>query len=52
MYYGGDENTGESDFKLRNINLEFAIGKLNLIAGSTGAGKSSLLLALLGGFYF
>ena len=48
MYHGGDEVTGESDFKLRNINIEFKIGKLNLIAGSTGAGKSSLLLALLG----
>ena len=48
-YYGGEEDSGENDFTLRNISLEFAIGKLNIVTGSTGSGKTSLLLALLGG---
>ncbi|VEU24425.1 DEKNAAC105626 [Brettanomyces naardenensis] len=38
----------QNDFKLRDINVSFRIGKLNVIVGSTGSGKSSLLLALLG----
>lgn len=36
------------DFKLRDINVEFELGKLNVIVGPTGSGKTSLLLALLG----
>ncbi|ODV87244.1 hypothetical protein CANARDRAFT_194758 [[Candida] arabinofermentans NRRL YB-2248] len=36
------------EFKLRDINIDFKIGKLNVILGPTGSGKSSLLLALLG----
>ncbi|KAG0018663.1 hypothetical protein BGZ81_010115 [Podila clonocystis] len=35
-------------FKLKNINADFPVGKLSLIVGATGAGKSALLLALLG----
>ncbi|KAF9333900.1 hypothetical protein BG006_003010 [Podila minutissima] len=35
-------------FKLKDINLEFPIGKLSVIVGPTGSGKSALLLALLG----
>jgi ABC-type multidrug transport system fused ATPase/permease subunit len=38
----------EGKFTLRDISVDFPIGKLTLIAGSTGAGKSSLLTALLG----
>lgn len=38
----------ESDFKLRNVNISFAEGQLNVVIGATGAGKTSLLLALLG----
>ena len=36
-------------FHLRNINVVFPIGQLSTIVGPTGSGKSSLLLALLGG---
>ncbi|KAF9216328.1 hypothetical protein BGZ59_010123, partial [Podila verticillata] len=35
-------------FKLKNINANFPVGKLSLIVGATGSGKSALLLALLG----
>lgn len=37
-----------SDFKLKDINVAFQPGKLNVVIGPTGAGKTSLLLALLG----
>lgn len=45
----------EPSFELRDINLNFPLGKLSLICGPTGSGKSSVFLALLGGlslFYF
>lgn len=35
-------------FRLMDIDIKFAIGKLNIIAGPTGSGKTSLLMALLG----
>ncbi|KPI36996.1 ATP-dependent bile acid permease [Cyphellophora attinorum] len=35
-------------FRLIDVDVEFQIGKLNVIAGPTGSGKTSLLLALLG----
>ena len=35
-------------FRLININTDFQIGRLNIIAGPTGSGKTSLLMALLG----
>ncbi|EXJ66028.1 ATPase [Cladophialophora psammophila CBS 110553] len=35
-------------FRLIDMNVEFSIGQLNVIAGPTGAGKTSLLMALLG----
>ncbi|KFH73818.1 hypothetical protein MVEG_01032 [Podila verticillata NRRL 6337] len=35
-------------FKLKNINVDFPVGKLSVIVGATGSGKSALLLALLG----
>ncbi|KKY19239.1 putative atp-dependent bile acid permease [Phaeomoniella chlamydospora] len=39
----------ESDaFRLINVNVEFELGGLNIIAGPTGSGKTSLLMALLG----
>ncbi|KAI8595921.1 P-loop containing nucleoside triphosphate hydrolase protein [Dissophora ornata] len=34
-------------FMLKNITLNFPVGKLSLICGSTGSGKTSLLMALL-----
>lgn len=37
-----------SPFQMIDLNLRFAVGKLNVIVGPTGCGKSSLLLALLG----
>ena len=39
---------GAEGFRLINMDVDFQIGKLNVIAGPTGAGKSSLLMALLG----
>ncbi|KAF5097875.1 hypothetical protein D0Z00_002248 [Geotrichum galactomycetum] len=38
----------KNDFKLRDLDIDFKVGKLNVVVGPTGAGKSSLLLALLG----
>ncbi|KAH3666042.1 hypothetical protein OGAPHI_004231 [Ogataea philodendri] len=38
----------ESEFALRDLNISFKTGKLNVIIGPTGSGKTSLLLALLG----
>ena len=35
-------------FRLINVSVEFELGKLNVIAGATGSGKTSLLMALLG----
>nr|QFR37208.1 ABC transporter [Cyberlindnera americana] len=37
-----------NDFKLKNLNVDFQRGKLNVIIGPTGSGKTSLLMALLG----
>lgn len=38
----------EERFKLQNITLDFPVGKLSLVVGPTGSGKSALLLSLLG----
>ncbi|KAG0282034.1 hypothetical protein BGZ96_000892 [Linnemannia gamsii] len=35
-------------FQLKNLNLQFLVGELSIIAGPTGGGKTSMLLALLG----
>jgi ABC-type multidrug transport system fused ATPase/permease subunit len=35
-------------FRLIGVSVEFEIGKLNIIAGPTGSGKTSLLMAILG----
>lgn len=35
-------------FRLINVNVSFRVGKLNVIAGPTGSGKTSMLMALLG----
>ncbi|KAH6652560.1 ABC transporter type 1, transmembrane domain-containing protein [Truncatella angustata] len=39
---------GSVAFRLLDLNCDFKIGKLNVIAGPTGSGKTSLLMALLG----
>lgn len=41
---GGDTDA----FRLIDMDVSFRIGKLNLIVGPTGSGKTSLLMALLG----
>ncbi|KAF9428730.1 hypothetical protein BGZ94_001265, partial [Podila epigama] len=35
-------------FRLSNLNVDFPVGKLSVIVGPTGSGKSAMLLALLG----
>lgn len=35
-------------FRLLDINVDFRIGKVNIICGPTGSGKTSMLMALLG----
>lgn len=48
---GSHDGSGESitdSFRLINMDVSFQIGKLNVIAGPTGSGKTSLLMALLG----
>lgn len=35
-------------FRLINMDIDFQVGKFNVIAGPTGSGKTSLLMALLG----
>ena len=35
-------------FRMINLNIDFRIGGLNIVAGATGSGKTSLLMALLG----
>ncbi|WVQ79115.1 hypothetical protein IAT38_001210 [Cryptococcus sp. DSM 104549] len=42
----------DEDFKLRIEDVTFAKGKINLITGPTGSGKSSLLKALIGELHF
>ena len=41
-------NDGTMAFRLLDITLDFEIGKLNIVTGPTGSGKTSLLMALLG----
>ena len=43
--YSRSTNTA---FRMINIDVKFHIGTLNVIAGPTGSGKTSLLMALLG----
>ncbi|KAL2152189.1 hypothetical protein VTH82DRAFT_5373 [Thermothelomyces myriococcoides] len=39
---------GSMAFRLLDLNIDFKIGKLNVITGPTGSGKTSMLMALLG----
>ena len=46
--YYGDNDDGEPSFILKNLDIQFPLNQLTLVVGSTGSGKSSLLLSLLG----
>ncbi|KAL1925554.1 uncharacterized protein VTP21DRAFT_437 [Calcarisporiella thermophila] len=52
--WGGDKEIAASPsgakglFELRDLNIEFPVGELTLVIGPTGAGKTSLIMALLG----
>ncbi|TKW54979.1 ATP-dependent bile acid permease [Colletotrichum tanaceti] len=39
---------GSMAFRLMDMDVDFRIGKLNIISGPTGSGKTSMLMALLG----
>ena len=43
-----ENDSGINAFKLCELNIKFQIGNLNLVLGSTGSGKSALLMGLLG----
>lgn len=45
---GGVPGDHADAFRLIDMDVDFRIGKLNIIAGATGSGKTSLLMALLG----
>lgn len=42
------EPSGQKTFQLRDLDISFPPGKMTLIAGKMGAGKTLMLLALLG----
>lgn len=49
--WGGKDvvaSDGTTAFRLMDLDVDFQIGKLNVITGPTGSGKTSLLMALLG----
>ena len=51
LIWGGKNTVAEDGsmaFRLLDLNLDFEIGKLNIIAGPTGSGKTSMLMGLLG----
>ncbi|KAI9758557.1 MAG: hypothetical protein M1835_000589, partial [Candelina submexicana] len=43
-----NEGTVSDAFRMIDIDTKFTVGQLNVIAGPTGSGKTSLLMALLG----
>ncbi|KAF4983679.1 hypothetical protein FZEAL_966 [Fusarium zealandicum] len=51
LIWGGKDTVAEDGsraFQLMDMNVDFKIGKLNIIAGPTGSGKTSMLMGLLG----
>jgi ABC-type multidrug transport system fused ATPase/permease subunit len=42
------DKTAADAFKLMDLDLKFRVGHLNVVAGPTGSGKTSLLMGLLG----
>ena len=45
---GKDSEKLKETFRMINLDVDFKVGKLNIVAGPTGSGKTSLLMALLG----
>ena len=39
---------GSTAFRMIDMTIQFQVGRLNIVAGATGSGKTSLLMALLG----
>lgn len=51
LVWGGRDTVAEDGsraFQLLDLNVDFHLGKLNIIAGPTGSGKTSMLMGLLG----
>lgn len=51
LSWGGQDSSnhdGQTAFRMINMDLRFQVGGLNIIAGPTGSGKTSMLMALLG----
>lgn len=51
LIWGGRESVAEDGsraFRLLDMDVDFQIGKLNIIAGPTGSGKTSMLMGPLG----
>ncbi|KAJ3393133.1 hypothetical protein HDU92_007964 [Lobulomyces angularis] len=52
-YHGSNLNQEEDNvngvtFYLQDLNIEFPVGKITIICGATGSGKTTIVLALLG----
>ncbi|KAK9468102.1 P-loop containing nucleoside triphosphate hydrolase protein [Lipomyces arxii] len=47
-FFSWGDNSDGNTFYLRNLSIDFQVGKLTVIVGPTGSGKTSLLMALLG----
>lgn len=45
---GSHRKDGSTAFRMIDMDVRFHVGELNIIAGPTGSGKTSLLMALLG----
>ena len=51
LSWGGKDSSrkdGSIAFRMIGIDIKFRVGALNIVAGPTGSGKTSLLMALLG----
>ena len=51
LTWGGKDaqgSDGHTAFRMIDMNVHFLLGRLNIIAGPTGSGKTSMLMALLG----
>lgn len=51
LIWGGRDSVaddGSRAFRLLDMDIDFKIGKLNIITGPTGSGKTSMLMGLLG----